>query len=72
MQIAENPNPRNVPLPDRPALATLIAAMERLSRPQRTELIRMGRRARAAKVPRLRRLTWEAAREARRLTQVAQ
>jgi hypothetical protein len=51
----------------RPALGNLIAAMERLSRIQRNEVARFGRRARAAKVPRIRRLTREAAAEARRL-----
>jgi len=51
----------------RPALATLIRAMERLSELQRNEIARMGRRARAAKHPRIRRLTSAAAAEARRL-----
>jgi hypothetical protein len=62
---------RNVP-PSRPALASLIAAMEKLSRPKRIEVALLGRKARAAKEPRLRRLTWAAAAEARRLAQVAQ
>jgi hypothetical protein len=57
--------------PSRPALASLIAAMEKLSRPQRVEVACLGRRARAAKVPRIRRLTREAAAEARRLAQGA-
>ena len=53
--------------PDRPALALLIKAMERLSRPQRAEVARVGRRAKAAKHPRLRRLAREARAEAVRL-----
>jgi hypothetical protein len=51
----------------RPALASLIAAMGKLSRRQRNEIARMGRRAKAAKVPRIRRLTREATAEAKRL-----
>lgn len=51
----------------RPALALLIRAMERLSRPQRAEVARLGRRATAAKHPRLRRLAREAKAEAKRL-----
>jgi hypothetical protein len=51
----------------RPALAILIAAMERLSRRQRNEIARMGRRAKAAKAPRIRRLTRDVTAEARRL-----
>jgi hypothetical protein len=51
---------------DRPALAILIAAMGKLSRPKRLEIARLGRRARAAKHPRIRRLTREANAEARR------
>ena len=57
--------------PSRPALATLIASMERLSRCQRIEVARLGRKARAAKVPRIRRLTWKAVAEARRLAREA-
>jgi hypothetical protein len=53
--------------PRRPALATLIGAMEKLSRLQRVEVAHLGRKARAAKVPRIRRLTWHAVVEARRL-----
>jgi hypothetical protein len=53
--------------PDRPALALLIKAMERLSRPRRVEVVRLGRRARAAKTPRIRRLAREAKAEAKRL-----
>jgi hypothetical protein len=52
---------------NRPALATLIGAMERLPRYQRNEVALYGRKARAAKVPRIRRLTWKAVAEARRL-----
>jgi hypothetical protein len=55
----------------RPALFVLIAAMERLSRPKRNEIARMGRRAKAAKHPRLRRLASEAKAEAKRLAGVA-
>jgi hypothetical protein len=57
--------------PSRPALAVLIASMERLSRCQRIEVARIGRKARAAKVPRIRRLTWKAVAEARRLAREA-
>jgi hypothetical protein len=53
--------------PSRPALATLIGAMERLPRYQRLEIASKGRRAMAARVPRIRRLAREAAAEARRL-----
>jgi hypothetical protein len=52
---------------DRPALALLIKAMERLSRRQRAEVAREGRRAKAARHPRLRRLASEARAEAKRL-----
>jgi hypothetical protein len=52
---------------ERPALKELIAAMGKLSRPKRNEIARMGRRARAAKVPRIRRLTRAVTAEARRL-----
>jgi hypothetical protein len=52
---------------DRPALKQLVAAMARLSRRQRNEIARMGRRAKAAKQPRLRRLASEAKAEAKRL-----
>jgi hypothetical protein len=69
MQIEQNLPARNVSR--RPALGNLIAAMERLSRCQRNEVARLGRKARAAKVPRIRRLTREAAAEARRLAQGA-
>jgi hypothetical protein len=51
---------------ERPALASLIGAMAKLSRRQRTEIARMGRRAGAAKASRIRRLTREANAEARR------
>jgi hypothetical protein len=51
---------------DRPALAVLIAAMEKLPRRQRNEIARIGRRAKAAKASRIRRLTREANAEARR------
>jgi hypothetical protein len=52
---------------ERPALALLIRAMERLSRPQRVEVARVGRRAKAARHPRLRRLASLARAEAKRL-----
>jgi hypothetical protein len=52
---------------ERPALATLIAAMAKLSRRQRIEIACMGRRAKAAKAPRIRRLTRDVTAEARRL-----
>jgi hypothetical protein len=75
MHIIQNEQARKVlrdRLPDRrPALATLIAAMEKLSRPKRVEVARFGRRARAAKLPRIRRLTWQAVAEARRMAQEA-
>jgi hypothetical protein len=51
----------------RPALATLIAAMGKLSRRQRNEIARIGRKARAAKMPRIRRLTRDVTAEVRRL-----
>jgi hypothetical protein len=57
--------------PDRPALSVLIACMAKLSHRQRDEIARLGRKARAAKVPRIRRLTWRAVVEARRLSQGA-
>ena len=59
--------PLRLEVRERPALATLIAAMGKLSRSRRIEICRMGRKARAAKTPRIRRLTREAAAEARRL-----
>jgi hypothetical protein len=65
MEIGQNHTEGNAPR--RPALATLIGAMERLPRKQRVELVHLGRKARAAKVPRIRRLTWRAVVEARRL-----
>jgi hypothetical protein len=75
MYIIQNEQPRKAPrdsLPDRrPALAALIASMARLSRPMRVEVARFGRRARAAKLPRIRRLTWQAVAEARRMAQEA-
>jgi hypothetical protein len=52
---------------DRPALKQLIGALEKLSRPKRLEVVRLGRRARAARHPRLRRLAREAKAEAKRL-----
>jgi hypothetical protein len=55
----------------RPAWGALVTAMEKLSRPQRNGICRLGRRAKAAKHPRLRRLAREARAEARRLTHEA-
>jgi hypothetical protein len=52
---------------ERPALAVLIASMGKLSRKQRNEIARLGRRAKAAKAPRIRRLTREVTAEVRRL-----
>jgi hypothetical protein len=52
---------------ERPALAVLIAAMGKLSRPQRNQIARMGRKAKAAKTERIRRLTREVTAEVRRL-----
>jgi hypothetical protein len=56
--------------PRRPAIANLIAAMAKLAPRQRNEICRMGRKARAAKAPRLRRLAREAAAEARSLAEM--
>jgi hypothetical protein len=67
MEIQQTVSERDAP--SRPALASLIGAMERLPRYQRNEVARFGRKARAAKVPRLRRLTWQAGVEARRLAE---
>jgi hypothetical protein len=69
MEIGQNLPARNVP--SRPALATLIGAMERLPRYQRLEIACKGRRAMAARAPRIRRLTRAAAAEARRLAREA-
>jgi hypothetical protein len=55
----------------RPALKDLVCAMEKLPQGQRNEVARFGRKARAAKVPRIRRLTWRAVAEARRLAHEA-
>jgi hypothetical protein len=48
-----------------PARRNLIDAMARLSRVKRNEIARLGRRAAAAKIPKIRRLTWQAVAEAR-------
>jgi hypothetical protein len=69
MEIGQNLSARDAP--SRPAFANLVAAMARLSRTQRNEVARFGRKARAAKVPRIRRLTWEAVAEVRRLAKEA-
>jgi hypothetical protein len=60
-----------IPSTPRPATAALIMAMERLSHIKRLEIVQRGRRARAAKEPRIRRLTAAAAAEARRLARGA-
>jgi hypothetical protein len=52
---------------ERPALASLIGAMAKLSRRQRLEVAACGRKAKAAKAARIRRLTSAAAAESRRL-----
>jgi hypothetical protein len=65
MDLRQSRTSRNVP--SRPALATLIGAMERLPRYQRLEIALLDRRAKAARAPRLRRLAREAAAESRRL-----
>jgi hypothetical protein len=54
----------------RPALKELVAAMAKLSRRQHLEIAMLGRRAKAAKAPRTRRLTREANAEAKRLASV--
>jgi hypothetical protein len=54
----------------RPCLRALITAMERLSRRQRLEIAALGRRAKAARHPRLRRLASAARTEAKRAAQV--
>jgi hypothetical protein len=64
MDIGQSRTSRNVP---RPAVRNLIVAMERLPGYQRREICRLGRRAMAARAPRLRRLAREAAAESRRL-----
>jgi hypothetical protein len=65
------PNPENCKPAARPAWGALVIAMERLPRRQRVEIARVGRRAKAAKLPRIRRLTWQAVAEARRLAREA-
>jgi hypothetical protein len=52
---------------ERPALCNLITAMERLARAKRIEIARLGRRAKAAKIPKIRQLTRQAIAEAKRL-----
>jgi hypothetical protein len=51
----------------RPALAVLIAAMAKLSRTRRQEIIARGRKAKAAKEARIRKLTRAVTAEVRRL-----
>jgi hypothetical protein len=55
----------------RPALYVLISCMEKLPQRQRVDIARMGRKAKAAKTPRIRRLTRAVTAEARRLAQQA-
>jgi hypothetical protein len=69
MQIEQNLTARDAP--SRPALATLIGAMEKLPRCRRLEIASKGRRAKAARVPRIRRLAWKAVAEARRVAREA-
>jgi hypothetical protein len=52
---------------DRPALTDLLGAMTKLSGIKRREIARMGRRARAAKEARIRKLTRAVTAEIRRL-----
>jgi hypothetical protein len=52
---------------DRPALGALIIAMERLARAKRHEIARLGCRAKAAKIPKIRQLTRQTVAEAKRL-----
>jgi hypothetical protein len=56
-----------IPASDRPALGALITAMERLARAKRNEIARLGRKAKAAKIPKLRQLTRQTVAEAKRL-----
>jgi hypothetical protein len=58
---------RNVPKVHRPALAALLRCMENLSGRQRREIATKGRKARAAKDRRIRRLTREVTAEMRRM-----
>jgi hypothetical protein len=57
---------------ERPALRQLVVAMERLPRCRRREIASEGRRAKAAKTERIRRLCREAVAEAKRLAEVAE
>jgi hypothetical protein len=63
--------PLHLAMRDRPALSSLINAMAKLSRPKRDEIARMGRKAKAGRVPRLRRLASAARAEAKRLAGMA-
>jgi hypothetical protein len=69
MEIGQSLTARNAP--SRPALTSLIAAMAKLSRRKRLEIALLGRKASAAKAPRIRRLTREVTAEARRLAREA-
>jgi hypothetical protein len=55
----------------RPAYGALVGAMARLSRRRRREIVAIGRRAEAAKLPIIRHLAREAAAEARRINREA-
>lgn len=59
--------PLHLEVGERPALRNLIRSMEMLSRIKRLEIAKFGRRARAAKTPRIRKLAREAKAEAKRL-----
>lgn len=59
--------PLHLEVGERPALGNLIRSMEMLSRIKRLEIAKFGRRARAAKTPRIRKLAREAKAEAKRL-----
>jgi len=65
----QNLTPRDAP--QRPALASLVAAMEKLWRRQRNEIARFGWKAKAAKQPSLRKRAREATAEARGLAREA-
>ena len=56
-----------IPAVPRPALRCLIDAMSKLSRRRRLEICDRGRKAKAAKAARIRRLTREVTAEVRRL-----
>jgi len=59
-----------IPACERPALGALLIAVAKLPRRQRVEIAKFDRRARAARVPRLRQLASAAKAEAKRLAGV--